>query len=190
MHTFSLEQTSELVRSALRIPLKYVFQRAIIAGIFLSMGTAAEIGALGVSMVALTASPAKASCVIAGQIRDDISDADCPEAQHTGCIRDQLSPAQYMDCLAAQPTCLLSGTRRSDLPGDDCFEAQRTGCIRRALSPTQYHDCLVKQSVCLIGTQLRPDLTGLDCIEAQRTGCVRRMLTPTQYVNCLGAQPQ
>jgi hypothetical protein len=147
------------------------------------------VGALSVSIVVLAPSSAKASCVIAGQVRDDISDIDCPEAQHTGCIRSKLSAEKYMECLAAQSTCLLGGRRRTDLPGNDCFEAERTGCVRHALSATGYQDCLSKQPVCLIGTELRPDLTGLDCIEAQRTGCVRSKLSPADYERCLAAQP-
>ena len=122
-----LKQASGLVRSAL--------QPAITAWMIVLIGTngvigALGVGALGISMVVFTASPAKARCLVAGQIRDDISDVDCPEAQHTGCIRSKLSPAKYIECLAAQPTCLLGGRRRTDLPGNDCFEAQRTGYVR------------------------------------------------------------
>ena len=139
MDNLLLKQASGLVRSG-----------AIIAWMMVLIGTtggigALGVGALGVSMVVLTASPAKARCLIAGQIRDDISDADCPEAQHTGCIRSGLSPAKYMECLAAQPTCLIGGARRTDLPGNDCFEAQRTGCVRSGLSPEAYKNCLEAQ---------------------------------------------
>ncbi|MFO1173473.1 MAG: hypothetical protein U1E49_21200 [Hyphomicrobiaceae bacterium] len=42
-------------------------------------------------------------CMIAGENRTDISDADCTEAQTTGCISHLLSDKQYGNCLAAQP---------------------------------------------------------------------------------------
>jgi hypothetical protein len=108
-----LKQASGLVRSAL--------QPAITAWMIVLTGTnggigALGVGALGISIVVLTASPGNARCLVAGQIRDHISDIDRPEAQHTGCIRSQLSPAKYLECLAAQPTCLLGDRRRTTCP--------------------------------------------------------------------------
>lgn len=41
-------------------------------------------------------------CMIAGELRTDIADKDCEEAQTTGCISHLLSDKQYGNCLAAQ----------------------------------------------------------------------------------------
>ncbi len=45
----------------------------------------------------------RASCVLNGTVRDDLSAADCEEARATGCVRSLLTPAQYKSCLDAQP---------------------------------------------------------------------------------------
>ncbi len=42
-------------------------------------------------------------CLIGGVFRNDIEDADCKEAQNTGCIRHLLTKKQYEKCLRAQP---------------------------------------------------------------------------------------
>jgi hypothetical protein len=87
-------------------------------------------------------------CVINGQVRNDLSDADCQEAKATGCVKRLLTPAQYQNCLAAQPGnhCVINGVVRNDLNnGDDCAEAKATGCVRHLLTPAQYKNCLDAQ---------------------------------------------
>ncbi len=88
-------------------------------------------------------------CLIGGTLRTDIADADCLEAQRTGCIRHLLSDQAYAACLRAQPVishgCRIGGVMRMDIADTDCQEAQRTGCIQRLLTQIQYRDCLAAQ---------------------------------------------
>lgn len=86
-------------------------------------------------------------CVIGGKVRNDLSVADCKEANATGCVRRLLNDVQYNNCLAAQPGnhCVIAGVVRNDLKGDDCAEAKATGCVRRLLTTEQYQNCLDAQ---------------------------------------------
>ena len=43
------------------------------------------------------------SCVIKGEVRDDLNGEDCEEAKATGCVRRLQNAAQYKACLDAQP---------------------------------------------------------------------------------------
>ena len=105
----------------------------------------------GAGLVIGVATPAQASCLIAGVQRDDISDGNCLEAQRTGCVRSMLTPNQYRNCLAAnrnkRASCVINGQVRDDLSPLDCEEATATGCVRRLLSPVQYKNCLDAQPV-------------------------------------------
>jgi hypothetical protein len=112
------------------------------------------LGLLGVSSLAITATtPAQASCLIGGQIRNDIpAGNDCLEAQRTGCVQRLLSPDQYTSCLQANKaandsgkTCIIGGTIHNELNAQDCQEAKATGCVRRLLTDTQYRSCLAAQ---------------------------------------------
>jgi hypothetical protein len=156
------------------------------------------IGISGATLIALSSSPAQASCLLAGKIRNDIADADCLEAQRTGCVRSMLNAEQYVNCLEANrraqksgQACIIGGVIRGDLSAADCQEAKRTGCVRRLLNAEQYANCLAAQPSrqnCVVNGVPRPDLKGLDCDEAKATGCVRRLLTPAGYERCLAAQ--
>jgi hypothetical protein len=105
----------------------------------------------GAGLVMAVATPAYASCLIAGVPRNDISDDDCLEAQRTGCVRNKLTSTQYTNCLAAnrnkRASCIINGQVRDDLSPQDCDEANATGCVRRLLSATQYKNCLDAQPV-------------------------------------------
>jgi hypothetical protein len=105
----------------------------------------------GAGLVMGIATPAHASCLIAGVPRNDISDVNCLEAQRTGCVRNMLTPMQYSNCLAAnrnkRASCVINGQVRDDLSPLDCEEANATGCVRRLLSPVQYKNCLDAQPV-------------------------------------------
>jgi hypothetical protein len=100
-------------------------------------------------IVAGIATPAQANCLINGQIRSDISDDDCLEAQRTGCVRHLLTPQQYTSCLqdnaraiSSGQVCVIDGMRRAEFNAQDCEEAKATGCVRRLLTPDQYTACL------------------------------------------------
>ena len=162
------------------------------------IGPSATIGISGATLVALSSSPAQAKCLLNGAVRQDIADADCLEAQRTGCVRSMLNAEQYVNCLEANrkvqksgQACIIGGVIRGDLSAADCAEAKRTGCVRRLLNAEQYANCLNAQPSrqrCVVAGVVRPDLKGLDCDEAKATGCVRRLLTPAQYERCLAAQ--
>jgi hypothetical protein len=137
----SLTRTKGLVRAA-----------AVVATLGLTgFGLAGLASVGGAGLVMAVATPAYASCLIAGVSRNDISDADCMEAQRTGCVRNMLTPMQYRNCLAAnrnkRASCVINGQVRDDLSPLDCEEAIATGCVRRLLSPTQYKNCLDAQPV-------------------------------------------
>jgi hypothetical protein len=172
---------------------------AIVAGSPGLLAPPAATAALsGAALFALISSPAQARCLLNGQIRQDISSADCLEAQRTGCVRNMLNAQQYINCLEANrrvqqsgQACILGGTIRNDLSASDCAEAKQTGCVRRLLTAQQYENCLAAQpsrTRCIVGGVVRPDLKGLDCDEAKATGCVRQLLTPAGYERCLAAQ--
>ncbi|MFO1173474.1 MAG: SH3 domain-containing protein [Hyphomicrobiaceae bacterium] len=69
-------------------------------------------------------------CLIAGELRNDIADADCEEAQTTGCISHLLSTTQYRNCIKAQPRgklnqlCSNYGVRMLDI----LMDAYDLGC--------------------------------------------------------------
>jgi hypothetical protein len=156
------------------------------------------VAVFGAAWVALAPTPARADCLLNGQIRRDISNADCLEAQRTGCVRGMLTGEQYINCLRANEqvqksgqACIIGGVIRNDLSARDCREAKSTGCVRRLLTATQYENCLnaqLSRQNCVVGGVVRNDLKGLDCDEAKATGCVRRLLTPAGYERCLAAQ--
>jgi hypothetical protein len=117
-----------------------------------SIGPSA-LGWLGGSGLAIAvATPAQARCLIGGDMRQDIADSDCLEAQRTGCVRRMLTPEQYKNCLQANKeareggqACIIGGRVRNDLSALDCEEAKATGCVRRLLTPAQYRACLDAQ---------------------------------------------
>lgn len=107
-------------------------------------------GVSGVALSAVTATTAHARCLIGGNMREDIANGDCLEAQRTGCIRSKLNREQYTNCLAANKPfkgkkCVLDGKVRGDLNDQDCEEAKATGCVRRLLTEKQYENCLDAQ---------------------------------------------
>jgi hypothetical protein len=51
----------------------------------------------GLTTIAVTATPAQTRCLLAGEMRNDIADNDCLEAQRTGCVRRMLTPNQYTE---------------------------------------------------------------------------------------------
>ena len=135
---------------------KGLVRAAAVAFMVVSFGVSSiglsGLGLLGVSGLAITvAAPAQARCLLGGQIRNDIPDGDCLEAQRTGCVRSKLTESQYTNCLAAnrnkQASCIIKGQVRDDLSREDCEEAKATGCVRRLLSATQYKSCLDAQPV-------------------------------------------
>jgi hypothetical protein len=111
------------------------------------------LGLLGFCGLAITvATPVQARCLIGVGWRDDIANADCLEAQRTGCVRRMLTDAQYRSCLKANQdalksgsTCVIGGQIRNDLSPLDCEEAKATGCVRRLLTDAQYRACLDAQ---------------------------------------------
>src|SRR5262249_931079 len=111
------------------------------------------LGLLGVSGLAISvATPARANCLIGGEMRSDIPDSDCLEAQRTGCVRSLLTPDQYRSCLKANQEArqrgrswIIGGVVRNDLSDLDCAEAKATGCVRRLLTDAQYRACLDAQ---------------------------------------------
>ena len=136
---------------------KGLFRAAAVAFTVLSFGVGSigpsGLGLLGVSGLAITvAAPAQARCLLGGQIRNDIPDGDCLEAQRTGCVRHLLTPDQYTSCLQANKsanvsgrTCIIGGIVHNELSAQDCEEAKATGCVRRLLTPAQYSACLNAQ---------------------------------------------
>ena len=111
------------------------------------------LGLLGGSGLAIViATPAQARCLIGGQMRYDIADSDCVEAQATGCVRSKLTDQGYRNCLRANravqergQACIIGGRVRRDLSALDCEEAKATGCVRRLLTEEQYTRCLDAQ---------------------------------------------
>jgi hypothetical protein len=140
----SLTLTKALVRAAA------VVSTVVALGVT-SFGLAGPGLVGGAGLLMATATPVHARFLIAGVQRNDISDADCLEAQRTGCVRHMLSDTQYTNCLAAnknkQASCVLNGQVRDDLSPQDCEEARATGCVRRLLNDTQYKNCLDAQPV-------------------------------------------
>jgi hypothetical protein len=115
-----------------------------------STGLTLVLAAIG--LAAIVATPAQARCLIGGEIRQDIPDRYCLEAQRTGCVRALLTPDQYKSCLdenkkalASGRGCIIGGVVRNDLSALDCEEAKATGCVQRLLTPVQYRACLDAQ---------------------------------------------
>lgn len=105
-----------------------------------------------ISLAFLPAAEVEARCLINGDYRDDISDADCLQAQRTGCVRSMLTETQYESCAKAVKdakargeVCLINGHARHDLSPYDCKEAKATGCVKRLLTSAQYAACLDAQ---------------------------------------------
>jgi hypothetical protein len=78
--------------------------------------------------------PAQARCVIAGQMRYDIPNHLCMEAQQTGCVQSLLTPQQYANCLQANAAarargeqCMINGMLRLDLSPQQCEVARSIG---------------------------------------------------------------
>jgi hypothetical protein len=186
-----------LLRRAAALVSVVAFALANGAGVVGPSATTA-VAISGVAWVALAPTPARAACLLNGQMRQDISSADCLEAQRTGCVRGMLTAEQYINCLRANEraqksgqSCIIGGVIRNDLSARDCREAKSTGCVRRLLTAEQYENCLNAQpsrQTCVVGGVVRKDLKGLDCDEAKATGCVRRLLSPAGYERCLAAQ--
>ena len=136
---------------------KGLFRAAAVAFMVVSFGVGSigpsGLGLLGISGLAITvATPAQARCLLGGQIHNDIPDADCLEAQQTGCVRHLLTPDQYTSCLQANKsakesgrTCIIGGKIHNELSAEDCEEAKATGCVRRLLTDAQYRSCLDAQ---------------------------------------------
>jgi hypothetical protein len=126
---------------------------SMVVSFFVSSIGVSGLGWLSVTGLAITtATTAQARCLIAGEMREDIRDSDCIEAQRTGCVRNMLTPDQYISCLnankeaeASGKTCIIGGQVRNDLSALDCREAQATGCVRRLLTDAQYRACLNAQ---------------------------------------------
>jgi hypothetical protein len=137
--------------------VKGLVRAAAVAFMIASFGVrsigSSGLGLLGVSGLAITvAAPAQARCLLGGQIRNDIPDGDCLEAQRTGCVRHLLTPDQYTSCLQANKSanvsgrsCIIGGIVHNELSAEDCEEAKATGCVRRLLTPDQYRSCLDAQ---------------------------------------------
>ena len=106
-------------------------------------------------------------CEIGGEVRMDIFDRDCQEAQSTGCVQRLLDDAGYRACLRAQPVvsggCLAGGVSRRDIADRDCQEAQTTGCVRRLLTKIEYLQCLRAQKTAKSGGSGTPTTSGGGC---------------------------
>lgn len=129
------------------------FARAMALASTVGLAGAAGLGLLGISDFGITfATPARAWCLLGGEMRNDVAENDCAEAQKTGCIRRLLTPDQYRNCMQANRAleqsgrvCTLGGVFRRDLSLRDCEEAKRTGCVQRLLTAEQYRGCLEAQ---------------------------------------------
>jgi hypothetical protein len=140
-------------KSASRRLAEGVVRSATVASMVVTFGAGyvglSGLGLLGVTALAITvATPVQARCLIGGEMRNDIADSDCLEAQRTGCVRSKLTSNQYVSCLRAQlgrKDCIIGGRVRNDLSKLDCEEAKATGCVRRLLTTAQYQDCLDAQ---------------------------------------------
>jgi len=127
--------------------------RAIALASTVGLNGATGVGLLRISGLGITfATSAQAWCLLSGDMRNDVADSDCPEAQRTGCIRRRLTPDQYRNCIQANReleqsgrVCMIGGTFRRDLSLRDCEEAKRTGCVQRLLTDEQYRGCLEAQ---------------------------------------------
>src|SRR3954468_6805507 len=55
------------------------------------------LGSFGFAIIFAT--PAQAWCLLGGEMRNNVADSDCPEAQRTGCVRNRLDANQYRNCM-------------------------------------------------------------------------------------------